>query len=174
MSEVRIFFISESGDYDDNLYGFAFSPDCINPAEIQNWDKSRIWQPIQFKLKDGDYADYIVNDLNIPLFSEKLKQIVLKSAKNVENISFYPVFISKGNENRMYYFLKLSIILRDVINLDKSVVENNTIMRPYFIEKRIEDIFRCDYDTDYLFVTEYLMNSILKEEISGINFYTWT
>ena len=163
----------ESEDYDDN-YGFAFSQENISPSKIQNWNESDEWEIITFELKGGDYADYIVNDLNIPLCSERLKIILQNSVKlNRDNLLFYPVTISYENKDRQYYFLKPPV-LEDVIDIEKSTFKNNTILNPYFISEKIEDVFRCDYDTSYLFVTENLMKILNNKQITGIDFYSWS
>jgi hypothetical protein len=170
--DTDIYFIMESEDYDDK-YGFAFSPEGVSPKQIQNWKQSEEWSIISLELKGGDYADYLVNDLDIPLCSPKMKNIIEnKSSLNKDDLLFYPVNISYNNSSHIYYFFKPPE-LKDVIDMTKSITKNNTIFRPYFIAEKIEDIFRCDYDTSYLFVTEKLMKSFEKENITGIDFYTW-
>ena len=169
--DTKIYFIMESEDYDE--YGFAFSPEDIEPKVIQNWDKRKEWSIIPFELQGGDYADYLVNDLNIPLCSEKLKHIIENNSPlNKGNLLFYPVDVTHENRTRTYYFLKPPI-LENVIDTEKSVSQNNTIFQPYFIPEKVENIFRCDYDAEYLLITEDLMKVIQKECVSGIDFYTW-
>jgi hypothetical protein len=168
----KIYFITESEDYEDR-YGFAFSDDNISPGIIQNWNNDIEWANISFELRGGDFADYIVNDLNIPLCSEKLKKIIQnKNSNQYADNSFYSVHILKEKEKRLYYFLKADV-LADIIDMENSIIENNTIMVPYFKQEKIKDIFRCDYDPSYLFVTESLMNKIKSKNITGIDFYTW-
>lgn len=170
--DAKIYFIMECENYDDH-YGFAFSPKDVSPKKIQNWNNSEKWHIISFELKGGNYADYIVNDLNIPICSEKLKNIIQnKSSLNKDDLLFYPVNISFENENQTYYFLKAPI-LKNVIDMTKSIIKNNTILYPYFISEKIEDVFRCNYDTSYLFITETLMKAIQEEHIIGIDFHTW-
>jgi hypothetical protein len=171
MTRAKVYFIMESEDYDN--YGFAFSPENISPKEIQNWDETKPWLPIIFELSDGKFADYLVNDLNIPLCSSKLKQTIQNNIANNYSILWHPVFVNFNNKSTEYYYLKLKKIIVDVIDIDKSEKENNTIFNPYFIAEKTEDIFRCDFDLSYLFISENLKNIIEKEGVTGIGFETW-
>lgn len=171
MKRAKVYFIMESEDYDN--YGFAFSAENISPKEIQNWEETKPWLPISFELKDGEFADYLVNDLNIPLCSSKLKQIIQDIVAKNDSILWRPIFVNSNGKSIEYYYLKLKKILIDVIDIDKSEKQNNTIFNPYFIEEKIEDIFRCDFDLNYLFVSEKLKEAIIQSEITGIGFETW-
>lgn len=171
MTRAKVYFIMESEDYDN--YGFAFSAENISPKEIQNWEETKPWLPISFELKDGEFADYLVNDLNIPLCSSKLKQIIQDIVAKNDSILWRPIFVNSNGKSIEYYYLKLKKILIDVIDIDKSEKQNNTIFNPYFIEEKIEDIFRCDFDLNYLFVSEKLKEAIIQSEITGIGFETW-
>jgi hypothetical protein len=171
MIRAKVYFIMESEDYDN--YGFAFSPENISPKEIQNWDETKLWLPISFELKDGEPSDYLVNDLNIPLCSLKLKQLIQDNIANKDSVLWYPALVNSERKSTEYYYLKLKNVLKDVIDIDKSEKQNNTIFNPYFVEEKIEDIFRCDFDLSYLFVSEKLKKIIEFEKISGISFETW-
>ena len=171
MKRAKVYFIMESEDYDN--YGFAFSAENISPKEIQNWEETKPWLPISFELKDGEFADYLVNDLNIPLCSSKLKQIIQDIVAKNDSILWRPIFVNSNGKSIEDYYLKLKKILIDVIDIDKSEKQNNTIFNPYFIEEKIEDIFRCDFDLNYLFVSEKLKEAIIQSEITGIGFETW-
>jgi hypothetical protein len=171
MKRAKVYFLMESEDYDE--FGFAFSPANVVPKEIQNWNESKEWEVIQLELRDGAFSDYLVNDLNIPLCSLRLKEVIHINAKNRDAILWFPVEVKSSSEAREYYYLKVSQILKDVIDVEKSDTQNNTIFNPYFVEEKIEDIFRCDFDLSYLFVSEQLKNSIEKEKLSGISFETW-
>ena len=171
MKRAKVYFIMESEDYDN--YGFAFSAENISPKEIQNWEETKPWLPISFELKDGEFADYLVNDLNIPLCSSKLKQIIQDIVAKNDSILWRPICVNSNGKSIEYYYLKLKKILIDVIDIDKSEKQNNTIFNPYFIEEKIEDIFRCDFDLNYLFVSEKLKEAIIQSEITGIGFETW-
>lgn len=171
MTRAKVYFIMESEDYDN--YGFAFSPENISPKEIQNWDETKTWLLIFFELSDGKFTDYLVNDLNIPLCSSKLKQTIQNNIANNDSILWHPVFVNFNNKSTEYYYLKLKKIIVDVIDIDKSEKQNNTIFNPYFIEEKIEDVFRCDFDLSYLFISEKLKEAIIQSEITGIGFETW-
>lgn len=173
MTKANVFFIVESIDYDDKYFGFAFSSPDITPKEIQNWIESKPWKTLKLELKNGSFPDYLINDLNIPLFSSELKVVIDRNVRNKTNLIWYPVeIISDQREIRTYYYLKFKKTLNNVIDLDKSQNENYKIKVPYFIKEKIDDIFRCDYDESYLLITNYLKEKI--KNYSGLDFETWT
>ena len=97
MKRAKVYFIMESEDYDN--YGFAFSAENISPKEIQNWEETKPWLPISFELKDGEFADYLVNDLNIPLCSSKLKQIIQDIVAKNDSILWRPIFVNSNGKS---------------------------------------------------------------------------
>ena len=170
MSQEKVYFIIESEDYDDKRFGFAFSSPEIIPREIQNWPENKLWQPLVLELRDGGFPDYLINDLNIPLFSKELKITIDKYAGNIDILKWYPVEVIDTKHTKPYYFLKLTI-LNDVIDINKSQKQHSVILNPYFIKEKIEDIFKCDYDESHLFITDHLKEKI--QNYSGLDFETW-
>ncbi len=173
MNEKKVYFITESNDYDDYHYGFAFSEESISPLEIQSWSNSKEWITLKMELRNGSFPDYLINDLDIPLCSEKLKRIIEYKAKNTSDMLWHPIIISDRKFERTYYYLKLKFVLSDVIDINNSGKDNDTIYSPVFFQDKIRDIFRCDYDESYLFVSESLKKEIEQHHITGLSFETW-
>lgn len=173
MTEEKVYFIMESEDYDDYHYGFAFSEESISPLEIQSWDMEKEWTKLKMELRNGSFPDYLVNDLDIPLCSEKLKQIIESKAKNASDILWYPIVVSDRKSERTYYYLKLKLVLSDIIDVDNSLKDNDMVYSPVFYGDRIRDIFICDCDESYLFVSESLKKEIEQHRITGLGFETW-
>jgi len=173
MSQAKVFFILESDDYDEIPYGFAFSDSNISPEAVKKISDIESWKPIEMELRDGEFADFIVNDLNIPLFSEKLKNLTEFFVSDSDHISWFPVIIKKGNEKKTYYYCKLQTYLEGCIDFDKSVIDGEMMLNPYFIKEKIKNIFRVRIDDDYLFVSEDFENAIVESKITGLSLYTW-
>ncbi len=173
MSEENIYFILESENYDDIPYGIAFSDPKVAPEEIQNWNNSKAWQIIKMELKTGTFADYLVNDLAIPLFSEKLKNIIQDFPYEKNYLSWFPIEVHNQETVIIYYYLKLNEILVDTIDYNKSTIENDTIIVPYFIKENTKDVFKIDTDSDYIFISSRLKKRMEKENITGVDYYDW-
>lgn len=175
METEKVYFIESSEDYDDQHYGFAYSDSEVLPSEIQNWPEVEVWKKIKMELKDGEFADYLVNDLNIPLCSERLKDVIVKHTNNPNDITWYPIVVWSASHwmQKEYYYLKTNILLEDVIDFEKSDMEKGIVYAPYFIKEKVRDIFRCTYDDSYLFVSQSLKEIITNNNITGIGFETW-
>lgn len=175
METEKVYFVESSEDYDDQHYGFAFSDEDLSPADIQNWKQDIAWKELKMELKEGEFADYLVNDLNIPLCSKRLKDLIVKHADNSDDFTWYPIIIQSASSwtQKRYYYLKTNILLNDIIDIEKSDIENGIVYVPYFIKEKIRDIFRCTYDESYLFVSQALKDVITNNNITGIGFETW-
>ena len=175
METEKVYFVESSEDYDDQHYGFAFSDEDLSPADIQNWKQDIAWKELKMELKEGEFADYLVNDLNIPLCSKRLKDLIVKHADNSDDFTWYPIIIQSASswDQERYYYLKTNILLDNVIDLEKSDIEKGIVYVPYFIKEKTRDIFRCAYDKSYLFVSQALKDVITNNNITGISFETW-
>ena len=171
MSQAKVFFIIESEDYDDVPYGFAFSDPSISPKEIKKVDKD-LWKPIEMELRDGEFADFLVNDLDIPLFSEKLKNLTDSFVIDSDYISWFPIIVKNTRQINTYYFCKINTYC-ECIDFDKSFKDGEMIKIPYFIKDKIKNIFRMQIDSDYLFVSEDLKKAIIDNQITGLDFAKW-
>ena len=175
METEKVYFVESSEDYDDQHYGFAFSDEGLSPADIQNWKQDIAWKELKMEVMDGEFADYLVNDLDIPLCSKRLKDLIVRHADNSDDIIWYPIIIQSASswDQERYYYLKTNILLDNVIDLEKSDIEKGIVYVPYFIKEKIRDIFRCAYDKSYLFVSQALKDVITNNNITGISFETW-
>ncbi|KAE9527485.1 hypothetical protein [Testudinibacter aquarius] len=173
MSQANVFFIIKSEDYDDVPYGFVFSEPDISPKEIKNVNNPDLWEPLTMELRDGKFPDFLVNDLDIPLFSERLKGIVDSFVSDANYINWFPFAIKSKTEIRIYYFCKINIYSDDCMDFDKSIKDGEMIIVPYFITSGIKSIFRVKIDSGYLFVSEDLKNVIIDNQITGLEFANW-
>lgn len=64
METGKVYFVESSEDYDERHYRFAFSDEGLSSADIQNWPNDAAWPELKMELRDGEFADYLVNDLD--------------------------------------------------------------------------------------------------------------
>lgn len=86
--KYNIFSFRESDDYDKKRYGFAESPDSVDPIDIyQGLPLEKPWSEPMFELTEGHFSDYLSNDCDWVLCSEKLKQCIETNAINATDIT---------------------------------------------------------------------------------------
>ena len=125
------------------------------------------------------WLDYQPNSLAWPLFSEKLKTIIVNNLTGKEGINWITAKVNGDNEQRIYYIPRFEKML-DVLDAQKTVYIKgcNYVIRPCFSLKKINNysIFHQpdNYDfwkiTSGLYVNEMVKKTIQKEKLIGINF----
>lgn len=131
---------SEEEDYEP--YGVAYAPEetdlFVIPVSGINLSD---WKEIQFNLKEGDFADYLANDLGGRLCSSKLKKIVDDNISQKDQIQWLNVsVINENNEERTYYILHFPVNI-DILNKEKSTItEDGVVVKAVLANETIKDL----------------------------------
>jgi hypothetical protein len=88
---------------DENL-GVAFTR---SPTELLLPYTGRVenWISLGFELRDGDFPDYLANNLGCRICSSRLKDILERSASARDVLQWLEVRVQKGTQERLYYVL---------------------------------------------------------------------
>ena len=125
------------------------------------------------------WNDYLPNSLAWPLFSVKLKDIILKHLTGDEGVNWIKARVDCNNEHRIYYIPRFEKVL-DVLDTQKTIYVSETgfIIKPCFSLQKIKSfgLFHKPSQNDLwkitssLYVNENIRKEIIKEKLTGIRF----
>ena len=160
-------------------FGVAYAPEDTDLFLIPiSGEKVITWSSINLALRDGDFADYLANDLGARLCSLKLKNIIEKNLSQIDEVQWLEstVVNSSGLEKK-YYILHFPVDY-EVIDRNKSIIVNEE-----FIVKGVLDysavqghhIFTYPNEAGRrLFVNKDLKKVIEDNKCTGISFFKMT
>ncbi|MDR2910268.1 MAG: hypothetical protein LBV47_02725 [Bacteroidales bacterium] len=172
----KVHFPYESDDYDRQKFGFGYSPDDIDVCMVcEGLPLETEWRKFTIEMRYGIFPDYLITDLNIPLCSGKMKNIIARNCRNSSDIHWLPVDVRHGNSVVEYYILHIPHYIADVIDLEKSDRDKDVIFSPHFRQELIEDkdIFASEDDTTTVYFSQRLKDTLEKENLSGLGFESW-
>jgi hypothetical protein len=131
---------SEEKDYEP--YGVAYAPEEVDLFVIPvSGIYVNDWKEIQFKLKGGEFADYLANDLGGRLCSSKLREIVNENISPKDKIQWLNVsIINENKEERTYYILHFPVN-NYILNKEKSLItEDGVVVKAVLDNESIKDL----------------------------------
>ncbi len=175
--KYNIFTFRESDDCDKKRYGFAESPDDVDPIDIYRSPLKKPWSEPMFELTEGRLSDFLNNDCDWILCSEKLKQCIEGNAINATDIKWCPVEVNGGEVVETYFALLIEEPLKDVLDVEKSrKLRDGEIYLPHFIYDKVKDVdiftLEADYP-DYVYISDRWKQIIEAEHLTGIEFRDW-
>jgi hypothetical protein len=87
------------------------------------------WQPETLRLTDGDFGDYLANDLGVRLCSEKMRDIIDKNAGPRDDLRWLPVFVEDDSGVSRPYWVLHFPKPADVIDREKSVMVDDFVAK---------------------------------------------
>jgi hypothetical protein len=158
----------------EETLGFGYTEEVYEFDHLKEGQRYENWVPPTFMLKNGGYADYQVNDLDWPLCSEKLKNIIEQYASPHDIIQWLGArVVSQEGEKRDYYVLHLPD-RPDVLNKKKTVfAAEDVVIKPYFSGKAVSNhcVFSYPDGGFHVVVSEEVLDAILSAGCTGLDFY---
>lgn len=125
------------------------------------------------------WLDYQPNNLALPMFSERMQEIIDQNLTGNEEIDWISAKIKGNNEERNYYILRFNKAL-DVLDYDKTsfIEDTDHVIEPTFELTKIRSysIFHIPSPdhlctiTRSIYINERLKNQLQKERLTGLNF----
>jgi hypothetical protein len=168
---MRRYFYLEHAEDETFGVGYAlYGADFSLLAEGQYYDN---WRVVTFALKNGEYPDYLANDLGWSLCSRKLKDILNGSASSVDSIQWLDArVVHPSGESRRYYILHLPM-RPDVLDGEKTIyAAKGFVVKPCLRPDAIGNhaVFSYPGATVRVIVAEHVRDAIVSADCTGIDF----
>ena len=104
-----------------------------------------------------------------------MKKIIEENCRNIEDIEWLPIDVNDGKTLIEYYILHVPHYIPNVIDLEKSDIDESVIFSPHFRQELIhnKDIFASEDDTTVVYISENLKNALERENLLGLGFESW-
>ena len=130
-----------------------------------------------FELTEGRFSDFLSNDCDWVLCSEKLKQCIETNAINATDITWCSVAVNDGDVVKTYYALLMETPMKEILDIEKSKkLKDGEIYLPHFVYDKIKDvdIFTLEEEyPNYIYISDRLKQRIEAENLAGVGFEVW-
>lgn len=157
---------------DEGVFGVAESVDNSDLLVLPYDGIVENWHPLRLKITEGEFADYLANDLGGRLCSERLKNVLQQHASPSDELQWLPVEVKGDEENRSYAILHFPKP-PDILNKNKSIYAGDFVVKPVFLKDAISRHHVFAYSKAghlKLFVSEPVKLAIEAEGCTGIEF----
>lgn len=126
---------------------------------------------------NGDFEDYLANDIFAPVVSDKVKTLLEKEV-NSDFVQFIPLkFVNNNLEVKKYYIMNVINVV-DAIDLDKSLtgpeIGGQTSIIKYALksdELQGMNLLRLkDYEIGKVFISEKIKKTFENVGVTGLDF----
>ncbi|MGT2742515.1 hypothetical protein [Streptococcus plurextorum] len=180
MSSVWTF--KENEDY-HKLYDCAVSPEYVDSLWIYQGfplkedEEDKDWKEPSFSIQYGDFPDFILNDCQWILCSERLKDCISKNISD-SKVKWLPIKVINGDTFCRYYSMLIEDFFKEdiIVNHEMSrKLKNGEIYLPIFIYNRIKnlDLFVVQNDGIHIFISDKLKKVLEVEKFKGLGFEQW-
>ncbi len=158
----------------NEIYGCAYAPQETDLFILPDSGVRVIsWQKLVLRLKDGDFCDYLANDLGGRLCSKKLKLIVDRTISPKDRIQWLDtIVIDKNGQERDYYLLHFPVNF-PVVNKKNSIMSDELVVKPVFSKNEIcnLNVFTLpDTPGITIYISKILKKSIIANNCTGVAF----
>ena len=182
--EYKIFSLRESEDYEKQKYDLAIAPDFVDSVWIyqgyplKNNEDEKEWKEPTFEITYGGFPDYLDNDCNWKIFSERLKESIIENANNASNVLWLPIKVINGETFRTYYALLIDHFLEkeEIVNYEKSKkLKSGEVYLPHIRYDKVKnfDLFVMEDKGSTIFISNNLKSILEKENFTGLGFEDW-
>ena len=114
--------------------------------------------------------DFLANDLGWPLLSERMKKII--SEFSDETFLTWKVVEIKNNDLIYKYFLPIFKQELDVLDLEKSIVVRDFVVKPHLSLKKVINlaVFKIPKSEVGLIVNDVLLKELKLSKLSGLDY----
>ena len=130
------------------------------------------WRLLELALRDGEFTDYLANDMGVRLCSERLRACIEEVRRERDAVQWLEAGVSDTRQTRQYHVLHFPIDY-PVVNESKSIMAGPVVVKPVLLASgvRNRDIFALpNAPGRTLFVSETLKDAILEANCTGMGF----
>lgn len=156
---------------EDEDGGVAYSPEDNDIEFVEDLNDFKE-VPFVFNLRDGQFQDYLDNDLAWPIFSEKFKDIVAPFLPNL-NIQWIKAEINDFNKKSYTAFILKFNFTSDVLDKDRTIfAANNFVVKAVLSREKVKgmNFFTVPGSDFRLIVSEDVKLEIEKNNLTGAYF----
>jgi hypothetical protein len=155
-------------------YGVAYSSPDIDAFLLPPSGVTvKSWDPIALSLKDGEFADFLSNDIGGRLCSEPLKKIIDTLSSSKDKFQWLETSVNKTNADIRKYFILHFDENFPVVNLEHSLISGDMIIKAVLDRNAVKEhgIFTLPNEAGRtIFVSERIKTAIESAELSGMSF----
>lgn len=129
----------------------------------------------EMELRNGEFSDYLGNDLGLSMCSEKLKNILTKYLEISARAQWKEVWVlnKQRSERNKYYFFHLPHKY-DVLDNSKTIFAkgSNFVVKAVISNEKVNGLKVFDFTGRYngIIVSSEVKNAINEEQCTGIEF----
>jgi hypothetical protein len=175
MEMMIFYYLHYSDEKEYKPYGVAYSPKEVDLFVIpESGTKVTDWEKIKLQLKEGDFADYLANDLGGRLCSSKMRKIINDNISIEDKIQWLEVSVIEGDKDeRTYYALHFPVSI-DILNKGKSIItDDGLVVKPILDKTAVKDlnIFTLPNESGITtFVSKKIKEALEKAGCTGLSF----
>jgi len=130
--------------------------------------------PFSFLLDNNIFEDYIMNNLDFPLMSLRLKSVFDKYKSTAPSFKWLNAKVQSKNKKYFFeYFLMTFTTKPDVLDFEKTRFIDNDYIYGFFSYEKIKNFSFFPHPRELatsLVVSEEIKNEIIKNNITGVSF----
>ena len=160
---------------ESDRFGVAYGPEDPPMEYLPEKGIVKAWRPFVLRVKNGDYSDYLANDMGFRLCSEKLKSTLQENASPLDAIQWLDVLVTKQRETRDYFILHFPSPA-DALDRNKTIFSGDNrdfVVKPVLSRSAAERhrVFTgLGCGQIRLFVAEGVKSVIKAQRCTGIEF----
>ena len=163
---------AENTDYEP--YGVAYASSEADPFLLpRSGTRIESWKPLMLELRDGDFADYLTNDLGARLCSNRMQKIIEKNRSQNDELQWLEVIVSNANGESIKYYVLHFPEDYPVVNKEKSIMAGDLVVKSVLNFKIVKDhnIFTLPGEAGRtVYISELLKKVIVNNELTGMAF----
>jgi hypothetical protein len=164
-------FPEEEEDYAP--FGVAYlNSSRSNPSLPENGKQPGKWKALQMNLRDGNFADYLANELGGRLCSQRLKDVVEANKSPDDSIAWLAAYVVSATERRPYWFLRFPKNL-NILDREKTKFVGSLIIKPAFNKACMQkhNVFGLPAEkSNRIYVSSSMKAAIELEDLTGLSF----
>jgi hypothetical protein len=158
---------------DDKRLGVAYAEGDLSFDFLLSINETSQWSKLVFDLEDGDYADYLANDLGWRLCSSKLISIFDQFRGKRDGFIFLPVEVKKRGNIANYYVLHFPKP-SDVLDADASKFAGDLVIKPVLDREKVSEhcvfAYGNEVEVTRFVVSDRIKKIIQSQDCTGIEF----
>jgi hypothetical protein len=168
---TNYFYIHYSEENDE--FGVGYAPKDMEFDFLDTPKTVHSWKPITLFLKEGEFSDYLANDLGWRLCSEKLMHVIERCRGESDAIVWLPLYVEDAYGNKKPYFVLHLPDKLDILDKEKTIfVTGEVIVKGVLDSSKVEGrcVFSFPGDMLRLIVAQEVKEIIEQAGCTGIEF----
>jgi hypothetical protein len=156
---------------EDERDGVAYAPEGLSWQRLYGCGFVHDWEVPTFLLQDGDWTDYLADNLGWHLCSLPLRGAIEKCLNGGEAAQWLPAKVCTEDQTRDYFVLHL-YRASDVLCHSRCIMSGAMVVKPVLDDSLIEDLalFTYDLKSSWVYVADQIRKAVLAEGLTGVKF----